>query len=113
MNNSTKIYAFHGTGSRYANAVFSSVTVATQWITRHKLTGLLTAYYVDDPGYDRKKRAGNLPKFKQGNDESSIIQWYVDGGEHVHYFLGIQEGTPEFEDAAEAWDRAQEHAEDS
>jgi hypothetical protein len=98
-----KVYVFHGTGSRFANAVFSSVESAAAWIKQHSLTGLLTAYYIDDPGFERARRGGYAPSYIRGSPPTERIQWYVDGSEHYHFVYGIGEDSEDFNDASDRW----------
>lgn len=100
----TKVYVFHGTGSMFCNAVFTSLQNAEGWIAGHTLTGLLTVYYLDDPGYEREKREGVLPSYVAG---AEAIQRYVSGKDHYHFFYGVGEDHPGFTDASIRW--AREH----
>lgn len=98
------VFVFHGTGSQFGNAVFSSVEQAAAWIARHKLTGLLTAYDLDEPAYDRLKREDRLPRFRRSSEESEIVQRFCDGSRHWRFFLGLREDDPGFSEAVETWE---------
>lgn len=105
------VFVFHGSGSRFANAVFSTRKTAEDWIARHSLTGLLTEYDLDSPAFDRRSSEGSLPKdirksLERGDAVATLVQQYVDGSVHTHYFYGVGETSPQFVDAMERWHRA-------
>jgi hypothetical protein len=109
-----RVFVFHGAGSRFANAIFSSLENAETWITLHEITGLLTEYDVDAPAFDRKLKEGKLPKYirkslMEGDTTTWYAERYVDGARHRHYFLGLGEDSPGFHEAADRWER--EHRE--
>lgn len=108
----TSVYVFHGTHSRFANAVFSTKELAEAWIARHALTGLLTGYTLDEPAFDRKLIDATLPKYVRTNATSNELrlrsiaaQTFTDGGVHFHYFYGVGENSPEYSDMSDKWDR--------
>jgi hypothetical protein len=108
-----RVYIFHGYNSRFANAVFTSVKKADAWITCHALTGLLTGYDVDYPAYDHHLAAGSLPKrmLKTVDNDgtySELIEQFVDGHEHYHYFYGHNEQSPGYLDALDRWEKRHE-----
>ncbi|MBY0261362.1 MAG: hypothetical protein K2Q20_03415 [Phycisphaerales bacterium] len=105
-----RVFVFHGAGSRFANAVFSSKVSAEAWITLHGLTGLLTEYEVDSPAFDRRMKDGTLPRnmresLVSGEATGAFAQCYADGARHSHYFHGLGEEAPGFADASERWER--------
>jgi len=108
----TKVYLFHGAGSTFTNAVFSSRPAAAAWIARHKLTGILTAYTIDDPDFDRHQRESKLPlKVRnEPNISADFIQRYAAGNEHTHYYYGLGEGDEGHSQAADQWHKDNSHA---
>lgn len=46
------IWFFHGEGGRFSSGVFTSIEKAEIWIDQHKLSGVLTAYPIDEGVYD-------------------------------------------------------------
>jgi hypothetical protein len=42
------VWIFNGDGGRFPGGVFTSRSAAEEWISRHKVTGALTAYPVDE-----------------------------------------------------------------
>jgi len=58
-----KVWVFHGEGARFASGVFSSKELASAWIARHGLSGLLTVYPLDEGAYQWAVNSGNfVPK---------------------------------------------------
>ncbi|WP_197476429.1 hypothetical protein [Eikenella sp. NML03-A-027] len=47
-----RIWVFQGSGSRNVSACFSGKENAERWIQQYVLSGLLTAYPIDQPVYD-------------------------------------------------------------
>lgn len=109
MTSTPTVYVFHGTGSHFANSVFSSLEIAKAWISKHSLTGLLTAYTLDAPAFDSLKTEGKLPKWMRRNIDAGEpipaekIQIFVDGGEHYHFYYGLGVGSPGYGEASDRW----------
>lgn len=108
----TCIFVFHGAGSRFANAAFSTKELAEAWIARHALTGLLTGYVLDSPAFDHKLIDGTLPSYTRraatsddARIKSKAPQTYSDGAVHFHYFYGVGRDSPEYSDMEDKWDR--------
>lgn len=106
----TKVYIFHGDKSRFANAVFSTLDAAEQWIGKHALTGLVTAYELDSPAFDRNLAARSLPRgtldaIARGDDIAQMAERYVDGSEHYHFVYGHGESSPGFQEAMKRWEQ--------
>ena len=107
-----QVFVFHGAGSRFANAVFSTRLSAETWSSRHGPNGLLTKYEIDAPAFDRQASDGSLPKtiresLVRGEATTSFAQQYADGARHAHYFHGLGEDSTDFFDALERWQREQ------
>ena len=104
------VFVFQGAKCRFANAVFSTKSTAESWIAKHSLTGLLTEYEADNPAFDQRLKEGTLPKgireaLKREKSSASVIETYVDGARHSHYYPGIGQESPEFRNAMERWHR--------
>ncbi len=52
------IWVFHGERGRYTGGVFTCIENAEAWIGRHGLTGVLTAYPLDEGCFDWAVREG-------------------------------------------------------
>ncbi len=100
------VYDFKGTGSRHSNAVFSSYRFAKVWIRKNKLTGLLTRHVLNIPGFDFQLAEGSLPKsLMRKANKPETRETYVDGRWHKHFFLGLGENDPGFNEAEDSWHR--------
>jgi hypothetical protein len=58
MSKETSVWVFCGDNASFPSAVFSTFEKANEWISRKKLSGLLTEYPLDEGVYDwsvRKK----------------------------------------------------------
>jgi hypothetical protein len=85
----TSVWVFNAAGAHFPGAVFSSPVWAEAWIAKHSLTGVLTAYPVDQGVYEwavaggrfRPKRA---PEPGEAGRFSSAYQ------EHYHYEDGVR-----------------------
>lgn len=63
-HSSTLVYVFQGDPpARFPCAVFSTKENAVKWIQKHSLSGLLTAYSLDNPAFDEAVLSGRIPKW--------------------------------------------------
>jgi len=83
------IWVFHSENARFAGGTFSDQKVAEEWILKHSLTGLLTAYpincgvfdwAVENEYFNPKKDLHKTPNFIGGFTSASQ--------EHYHYENG-------------------------
>ena len=105
-----QVFVFHGVGSQFANAVFSTQSKAEAWISLHQLTGLLTKYDLDTPAFDRHLRQRSLPRdirkaISRGESTMLFAQEFVDGAWHAHYYYGLGSEAPGFDEAFDRWHR--------
>ena len=93
MNNlNSKIWVFHGSGARFASGVFLSLNKAEDWISNHKLTGVLTGYPIDEGVYDWALKNNYFNIKKASETESAFIQSFTCAGlEHFHFEEGNKE----------------------
>lgn len=89
-NEQSQIWVVNGVGGRFPCAVFSTRELGEEWIRRHSITGVLTAYPLNKGVYDWAIEAGYFSPNKVVTPEligrfSSAYQ------EHYHY----EEGLPE------------------
>ncbi|PWG77923.1 DUF7710 domain-containing protein [Pararcticibacter amylolyticus] len=86
------IWLFHGSGGRFASAVFTSVDKAEAWIRKYKLDGILTEYPLDVGVYDWSIENGIFDIKKEEHTTSIFIQKFTSAGqEHFHYENGKRE----------------------
>ena len=89
-----KVWVFEGNDlperhSHHPSAVFSSLRTALEWLGRHRLSGLLTSYVVDEPAFERSLRRGTVPERQR---DGALRQVWAGGEEHYHVVEGAVEG---------------------
>jgi hypothetical protein len=83
------MWVFNGEGARFPSGVFSSRENAEAWIAKHALTGVLTAYPVDQGVYDWAVEKGLFrPKATKNIDARFIGGFTSASQEHFHYYAG-------------------------
>ena len=87
------VWVFNAARSRFPGGVFSTLERAEQWIALHRLTGVLTAYPLDEGTFDWVLAAGvtNLrPELlaQKRHDPVLIGGFSTASQEHYHYELG-------------------------
>lgn len=86
------IWVFHGEGGRFSSGVFISIEKAEIWIDKHKLSGVLTAYPIDEGVYDWALFNDFLSVKKQAQMEPNFIQQFTSARqEHYHYENGTRD----------------------
>lgn len=91
MNTST-VWLFNAPHAQFPGAVFSSLERAAAWIAKHRLTGVLTAYPVDEGIYDWATSAGVFPASKPV-DARFVGSFTSAYQEHYHFFDGAAESS--------------------
>jgi len=82
------VWVFMGVGARFPSGVFSARDNAEHWIAENKLTGMLTAYPVDNGVFDWARAAGY--EGKRTELTPIFIGSYASRLEHYHYSEGCQ-----------------------
>jgi len=86
------IWVFHGSGSRFASGVFSSRETATKWIKERALSGVLTAYPLDEGVYDWAVRESVFVIKSPEQETSDFVQKFTSASQpHVHFEDGDSE----------------------
>jgi hypothetical protein len=88
----TTVWVFNGVRASFPGGVFSTPDGAREWIAEHRLTGVLTAYPLDQGVYDWATGAGLFPANKPV-DARFIASFSSAHQEHYHFVDGVQEGT--------------------
>jgi len=84
-----RIWVFQGSGSRNVSACFSGKENAERWIRQHALSGLLTAYPIDQPVYDWAVQSQIIRPTKDEQQTARFIQNFSSAHlEHYHYEAG-------------------------
>lgn len=80
------MWVFHGSGGRFASAVFTTRDKAEAWIHQYDLTGVLTRYPVDQGVYNWATEKQLFRPTKSEQTEAEFIQRFTSGSqEHYHY----------------------------
>jgi hypothetical protein len=83
------VWLFNGEGSHFASGVFSALGPAEEWIAKHSLSGILTAYPVDEGVFDWAIARGLFkPKPGKNLDARFIGRFTSAAQEHYHYVDG-------------------------
>ncbi|WET67845.1 hypothetical protein [Sphingobacterium sp.] len=86
------IWVFHGEGGRFSSGVFTSIEKAEIWIDKHKLSGVLTAYPIDEGVYDWALFNDFFSVKKQAQMEPGFIQKFTSASQdHYHYENGAKD----------------------
>ncbi|WP_433900162.1 DUF7710 domain-containing protein [Sphingobacterium puteale] len=87
-----RVWVFHGEGGRFSSGVFTSIEKAEIWIARHKLSGVLTAYPIDEGLYDWALFNDFFNVKKQAQMEANFIQQFTFASQdHYHYENGTRD----------------------
>ena len=80
------VWIFHGAGAQFAGGVFTTVEQAEQWIGRHRLTGVLTLYPVDQGVFDWALAKGIFSPRDESHTSAKFIGGFTSASmEHYHY----------------------------
>lgn len=83
------VWVFCGEGARFPAAVFSSRATAETWIAANHVSGVLTAYPMDESSYDWAVRKGFFKPKTEVHAGPKFIQRFSSAYQkHVHYFDG-------------------------
>jgi hypothetical protein len=84
------VWVFHGEGGTLASGAFLSRSTAEEWITRNRLSGVLTAYPADVAVYDWMISNGQWRPSNDYQAEPAFIQRFTSAYlEHYHYQDGV------------------------
>ena len=84
------IWVFNGSGAQFPSGVFSSREAASNWISKHRLTGVLTCYPIDEGVYDWATRTGLFePKRDKHHSPEFIGAFSSAMQQHVHFENGL------------------------
>jgi hypothetical protein len=88
-NQVTSIWIFNGSKGRFPSGVFTDREMAEEWIRRHKLTGMLTLYPINEGVYDWAIKNGLFKPTKEKEQTEDFIGSFSSAGqEHFHYLEG-------------------------
>jgi hypothetical protein len=89
------LWVFSGHGGRFPGGIFTDRTAAESWIAHNRLTGVLTAYPVDEGCFDwalRNNVANMRPETleRKRSDPLFIGSFSSASQEHFHYEAGVR-----------------------
>lgn len=85
------IYVFNGVKKGFPSAVFNDLQKASEWISLHKLTGVLTRYPINIGVYDwAVENEYFVPKDESQISADFIANFSSSSLEHFHYEEGLK-----------------------
>jgi hypothetical protein len=88
----TAVWIFNAPRATFPAGVFSTPQQARAWIAHHRLTGVLTAYPVDEGVYDWAVRQGLFPADKPAGP-AFVGAFSSAHQEHYHFTDGVEDGS--------------------
>jgi hypothetical protein len=86
------VWIFVGDGGKWRSGVFSSREAAIEWISGHRLTGMITEYPVDVGVYDWAVASGSFRPGKTQHSSAEFIGGFTTAAqEHEHFSDGIHD----------------------
>jgi hypothetical protein len=84
------VWVFNAEGARFPGGVFTSLEAAEHWIRTRALSGVLTAYPLDEGCYEWALREGLVSgrARERGRDPCFVGAFSSASQEHVHYVSG-------------------------
>jgi hypothetical protein len=93
MSDIATVWVFNGAKARFASAVFSSKERADEWITKNRLSGVLTRYPLDLSVYEWALARGHFAPSKEEQRTAEFVGRFTSASqEHYHYEDGVQGG---------------------
>jgi len=85
------VWVFNGSRANFPAGIFSNREIAEAWISKHRLTGVLTCYPVDHGAYDWSIEQGIFTPKKQEHMSPDFIQKFGCASfDHYHYEDGVR-----------------------
>ena len=85
-----QVWIFHGEGARFASGVFPGREAALEWVSRHRLTGIVTQYQVGSGCYDFAVADGRFQPTRPHHGTPAHIADFSPAGPHIH----VRNGNP-------------------
>jgi len=83
------VWVFNGKAGQFPSAIFSTLENAEFWISKHRLTGMLTKYPIDVSAYEWAVSCGAFKPTQPYQAEPTFIQRFTSASqEHYHYENG-------------------------
>lgn len=92
MSDGDFVWVFNGENGRFPGGVFLVLQKAEEWISLHRLSGILTQYPLNQGSFDWALKRGWVPEGKrEANDPYFIGSFTSASYEHFHYENGVKE----------------------
>jgi hypothetical protein len=88
MSNQTCIWVFVGEKSNSPGGVFSDFKLAEEWIRQHSLSGMLSAYPLDEGVFNWAVRTGRVKQNFADKASPGTIGSFCSHLDHYHYENG-------------------------
>ena len=88
MTPETVVWVFVGAGARLPSGAFSTLERAEAWIQQHRLSGLLTAYPLDEGSYDWAVARGHFEPNTDAKRTPEFIGQFSSGHVTHHHYEG-------------------------
>jgi hypothetical protein len=90
-----QIWIFHAAGAQFSGGAFEDSATAELWIGKHRLTGVLTAYPLNEGCFDWALRTGNIgmkeDKLKQKSADPAFVGGFTSASQdHIHFENGLK-----------------------
>ena len=83
------VWVFNGDGATFPSGVFRKKDAATEWIKKNALTGVLTAYPLDEGTLDWAIKGGTFVVKSEKQRSAEFIQKFTSGAQiHIHFEHG-------------------------
>ena len=84
-----EVWVFHGSNGTFTSGVFTQLPLAEEFIQKHKLSGIVTLYPLDEGVYDWAIDNNFFTPKKEHQFTSNFIQRFTTASqEHYHYENG-------------------------
>lgn len=92
---SKSIWVFHAAGARFSGGVFDDLSIAKAWILQNRLTGVLTAYPLNEGCFEWAVRMKCVGMKAEKLDVKKTDPGFVGGfttaaQEHFHFEDGVE-----------------------
>ena len=88
------VWVFNGEGTQFPSGVFRTREKACVWIATNAVSGVLTAYPIDEGAYDWAVRNGTFVVKSAKHRSPEFIQKFAGGAQpHAHFEHGKESGS--------------------
>lgn len=85
------VWVFNGNGAQFPSGVFSTLERAEAWIAQHRLSGVLTAFPIDEGAFHWALRVGAVTgRARERASDSSFVGSFSSALQDHHHFVDGQ-----------------------